>query len=315
MASKTHLIEILIGAPGSGKSTYAQKRIEEDKNCVVISRDAYRKMFKLAFGNSTDKVEKVITNALYENLRLLMTNKFNIIIDNTHCRMDVINELMQHISKYDRHNSYTVKFQVFDPPLKELYSRNVMREKDKQVPTEVIDRMFKNLQTVLNYQNRKVLTDYEQGLRLFSAPDRLYNDQLDDCVIVDIDGTVAHMNAKRGPFEWHRVDVDDPDYAIISLVYLLAFKYNIVFMSGRSADARELTDLWLKTYLPGLNYELYMRNSDDFRKDNIVKKELFQNFIENKYNVMYVLDDRQQVVDMWRNDLGLKVLQVAEGNF
>ena len=33
-----------------------------------------------------------------------------------------------------------------------------------------------------------------------------------------------------------------------------------------------------------------------------------------KYNVHFVLDDRQQVVDMWRS-LGLTVFQVAEGDF
>lgn len=311
----TYLIEVLIGAPGSGKTTYAEKRIEEDKNCVVISRDSYRKMFKLAFGNSTDKVEKVITTALYENLRLLMNGKFNIIIDNTHCRMEVINELMQHITKYDRHNLYKIKFQIFDPPLKELYSRNIMRPKDKQVPTEVIDRMFKNLQVVLNYQNRKLLSQYEDGLKSFTIPDRLYNDKLNDCVIVDIDGTVAHMNGKRGPFDWNKVDLDDPDESIISLVYLLASKYKIVFMSGRSEDARKLTELWLDVHMPTIGYELHMRGSNDFRKDSIVKRELFETHIASMYNVLYVLDDRQQVVDMWRNELGLKVLQVAEGNF
>ena len=122
MANKTQLIEILIGAPGSGKSTYANKRVREDSNCVVISRDSYRKMMKLEFGNSTDKVEKVITEMLYRDLLLLMNSKFNIIVDNTHCKMEVINELMERISKYDRHLNYQVKFQIFDPTLKELYT-------------------------------------------------------------------------------------------------------------------------------------------------------------------------------------------------
>jgi hypothetical protein len=57
-----------------------------------------------------------------------------------------------------------------------------------------------------------------------------------------------------------------------------------------------------------------MRAESDFRKDSIVKKELFDNHIKNKYFIEYVLDDRNQVVDMWR-DMGLKCLQVQEGNF
>lgn len=53
----------------------------------------------------------------------------------------------------------------------------------------------------------------------------------------------------------------------------------------------------------------------DNRKDSIVKRELYEKYIEGKYLIRFVLDDRNQMVDMWRNELGLKCLQVAEGNF
>lgn len=52
----------------------------------------------------------------------------------------------------------------------------------------------------------------------------------------------------------------------------------------------------------------------DMRKDSIVKRELFDAHIRDVYDVHYVLDDRQQVVDMWRG-LGLAVFQVAPGDF
>jgi hypothetical protein len=58
-----------------------------------------------------------------------------------------------------------------------------------------------------------------------------------------------------------------------------------------------------------------MRVDQDFRKDAIIKKELFMNNVHNKFFVEFILDDRKQVVDMWRNDLGLTVFQVAEGDF
>ncbi len=60
---------------------------------------------------------------------------------------------------------------------------------------------------------------------------------------------------------------------------------------------------------------LNMREAGDMRKDSIVKKELFDQHIRGKYNVRMVIDDRDQVVDMWRNELGLTCLQVAEGDF
>jgi len=52
----------------------------------------------------------------------------------------------------------------------------------------------------------------------------------------------------------------------------------------------------------------------DFRPDNLIKAELFNEHIKGKYNVRHVYDDRQQVVDMWRS-LGIKVYQVEKGDF
>jgi hypothetical protein len=41
---------------------------------------------------------------------------------------------------------------------------------------------------------------------------------------------------------------------------------------------------------------------------------LFEENMRGKYYIEYVLDDRNQVVDMWRS-IGLICLQVAEGDF
>ena len=60
--------------------------------------------------------------------------------------------------------------------------------------------------------------------------------------------------------------------------------------------------------------ELYMRKDEDRRADYIIKKEIYDEFIEPHYNVQFVLDDRDQIVKMWRG-LGLKVLQCQFGDF
>ena len=57
-----------------------------------------------------------------------------------------------------------------------------------------------------------------------------------------------------------------------------------------------------------------MRKSGDNRSDAIVKREIYETHIKDRYQVDYVLDDRYSVVRMWR-ELRLTVLQVAEGNF
>ncbi len=59
---------------------------------------------------------------------------------------------------------------------------------------------------------------------------------------------------------------------------------------------------------------LYMRPEGDTRKDVLIKQEIYEREVKGKYNVLFVLNDRQQVVDSWRA-LGLTVSQVAPGDF
>lgn len=137
---------------------------------------------------------------------------------------------------------------------------------------------------------------------------------LDSAVIVDIDGTLANMSG-RGPFEWHRVGEDSPNQAVVNLVKdLIAAGENVIVMSGRDGICRPQTEAWLAQHVaPGL--PLHMRTSGDQRADSIVKWELFRDHVADKFHVRFVLDDRDQVVHLWRRVLGLPTFQVADGNF
>ena len=80
-----------------------------------------------------------------------------------------------------------------------------------------------------------------------------------------------------------------------------------------TTNSNESTIKWLKDN--NINYdEIHMRQKNDYRKDSVVKKEIFYNIINKKYKVRFVLDDRDIVVNMWR-DLGLDCYQVYKGNF
>lgn len=133
-------------------------------------------------------------------------------------------------------------------------------------------------------------------------------------VLVDVDGTVALMGERR-PYDWARVGEDTPNSPVIDVVRaLFANGYRIVVMSGRDATCREATEAWLSQHL-GVPYTgPFMRAAGDNRKDSVVKVELFDRHIRDTYDVVCVLDDRDQVVRAWRG-IGLTVLQVAEGAF
>lgn len=133
-------------------------------------------------------------------------------------------------------------------------------------------------------------------------------------ILCDIDGTLAIMN-NRGPYEWDRVDTDLPNVPVLKLVTALQTALPIIFFSGRDESCREKTEQWLLRHGIVLNGGLFMRPAGDMRKDSVVKRELYDNHIRGKFYIEFVLDDRNQVVDMWRKELNLPCFQVAEGNF
>ncbi len=132
-------------------------------------------------------------------------------------------------------------------------------------------------------------------------------------VLVDIDGTVAHRT-NREPFEYDKVLEDRPDHQTIEMITALwRAGYKIIFISARDDSCFDDSYEWLRLNCPPF-IKLYMRKTGDFRKDAVVKEEIYRKHIEPFYDVFCVFDDRNQVVDMWRS-LGLKCFQPEAGDF
>lgn len=145
-------------------------------------------------------------------------------------------------------------------------------------------------------------------------------------IIFDIDGTLANLDHRLHFVNGHKKDwkqflalvSDDlPIDQTIFLNRLLKFhssttpqdNMDIVLSSGRSEDERADTEAWMAKY--GVYYDkLYMRPSGDFRADYVVKREMLDQMRADGREPWLVFDDRQSVVDMWRNE-GLFVLQCA----
>lgn len=134
-----------------------------------------------------------------------------------------------------------------------------------------------------------------------------------DAVIFDLDGTLA-LIGDRNPYDASDCEYDKLNHDVFDA--LMRYKeggYKIIICSGRSSKYLPQTDRWLGKHM--IEPDLFlMRKEDDMRKDSIVKREMFMNHILPNYYVNVVYDDRNQVVDMWR-DLGLTCFQVAPGNF
>jgi hypothetical protein len=136
-------------------------------------------------------------------------------------------------------------------------------------------------------------------------------------IICDLDGTLA-LTGNRDTYNPETVEDDLLNEPIAHILHVYSqqteFPVQLILITGRFEKYREQTDRWLAKY--GINYYiLFMRRDTDFRKDIILKKEIYKRHIKDKYDVLFVLEDRDQVVRMWRKSLGLTCLQVEYGDF
>ena len=278
-------ILLLKGLPASGKSTYSKELVTKDHNWVRVNKDDLRAMMNN--GEFLGKLEKQVIKTEREIAENALKLGKNVVIDDTN-----FNPIHEEYFR-DLAMRYGAEFEVkfFDTPLEECIKRDIKRPNG--VGETVIRKMY-------NQYLKPQPAVYEHNKNLRTA------------IMCDIDGTLAHM-IDRSPYDWGRVDTDEVDLTIKNLLDVLKDKYFIILVSGRDEVCREKTEKWLRgndiTY--GM---LLMRPEGDIRKDSIIKRELFETHIRPYYNVELVLDDRNQVVEMWRS-LGLKCLQVAEGDF
>jgi hypothetical protein len=193
--------------------------------------------------------------------------------------------------------------------VEECIARDAARPEDERVGGDVIRGMWQRYLAGRKLPLPVPVLDDVPAAKHYEPPVGV-----PDAFLVDIDGTVALM-AGRSPYDESRVGEDRPNEPVIRVVRALhAAGYRIVFCSGRTDACSGDTAAWLDEHV-GVPYEaLHMRSAGDQRKDSIVKAEIFEEHIRHAYRVVGVLDDRMQVVRMWRA-LGLTVLQVAEGDF
>ena len=282
------------GLPASGKSTWAKEQVANSKGKIKrVNKDDLRAMIDAGVWNKAN--EKEILNVRDTLINHYLSHGFSVIVDDTNLAPKH-EETLQKIAEEHR-STFEVK-SFLDVPLAECIRRDMLRP--EPVGKKVIRRMYDSIKDV-----------YEPKIE--------YDPNKPDCIIVDIDGTLAHMNG-RSPYDYTKVSTDVVDPVVSDIVR----RYRsvdimddnplyVIIVSGREDSCKPETEKWLQdNHIP--YDELHMRKSDDDRDDRIVKKEIFDAWINNRYNVKFVLDDRNRVVEMWRS-LGLKVLQVGEGDF
>jgi len=285
---------ILRGLPGSGKSTYAKQLLKEKTNTYKrINRDSLRAMFDDNYNSKgNEKFIKKMRDVLI--IEALKAGK-HVIVDDTNLSEKHITRFKQMAQQYQKETGEQIEVII-----KEMEtSLSECIERDKKRERTVGERVIRSMQ------------------RTFAKDKDRYAVQetsLPKAIICDLDGTLALMNG-RNPFAAEHCEADKLNVPVANVVFRYKeLGYKILLLSGRSDAFQEQTLNWLKQHK--IPYDaLWMRPAADRRKDSIFKRELYETNIENKYFVEFILDDRNQVVNMWRDDLKLPCFQVYYGDF
>lgn len=334
------MILILSGLPASGKSTYAGEWVAEDpQHRARINYDELRlHMYgpDWKFNRQEEDAMKgealnIASNALQQG--------FDVVVDNT----NLTTGARRPWEELGKHLGVPVEQLEIDTPVEECIRRDRQREGRARVGRAVIERMAlftgwidwsdKELYprdfvicdldgTIADctWRRKKFELPIKHSEKCHAELQHLENGKCTSC------GRKVGLNYDR----FFEACGDDPPITpVIRLLDRLVNPccypsgpkncghpdhedYDVLFVSGRPIDpCGKLTEDWLdKHHLFGRH--LFMRQGGDHRPDYIVKQEILDLLPKNR--IRYVLDDRNQVVEMWRRN-GLTCLQVADGNF
>lgn len=277
------------GLPASGKDTDALQRMAESNGKLKrINKDILREMID---GSKFSKErEKHILKARNMLLEYYLSEGYDVAITDT-------NYNPYHwdtVSYIARRFNAEVKMVRMDTSVYECLRRNAQRP--NPVPDTTIWNMYRKY--------------------VYKKP--VMNENLPNAYIVDMDGTLA-LPLHRHPYEYEKVLQDELNEPVERVVRQLAPQNHIIIVSGREnvlldgSTVQERTEQWL--YEKSIPYDkIYLRKKGDHRPDHVVKKEIYETYIENNYNVLGAFDDRASIVELWRS-LNITTFDVAGGTF
>lgn len=300
-----------VGLPGSGKTTRAKHIVDDQERdeAVMISRDDIRMTL---FGYKTGMnggAERLVTKVQEAMIKESLAAGLTVVVHDCNLRAAYRKRF---VKLAEESGSSWHQLDLTDVPLQTCLSRNALR--DEPVPEYVITDWHKKFIKPLKGAPMPVP---EAGSGITKGETYVPDTQKRKAILVDIDGTVANHEGVRGPYDTSRYHLDYPHHDVIEIVrdYHYRLGYDIIFMSGRDEKFRGVTEEWLYQEVKVPIAGLFMRPEGDTRPDNVVKLELFnKNVRDSEWCVKFALDDRDRVVKNWRS-IGLRTLQVAEGNF
>lgn len=292
---------LLCGPPGSGKSSLSKELFYQPQDdsafgieYIRISQDDQGKEHLTIFNEALARGDSVIVD-----------------------RMNFNKEQRERYMKPAKEAGYSTRIIVLHVP------NDVCRERMKSRTNHPTIKDDKTAAKVLNFffKNYERVTDDEADV-----VERLGwgSNNKPKAIICDLDGTLCNIDhrlhfVKGDNKSWkdffYNIPYDSVNEWCQDILECMTFANEniVVFASGRPDNYRKDTAEWLNNNeIPG--EELFMRPRGDYRKDDIVKEIIYEFEIKPRFEVLFWLDDRQQVVDKIRSH-GVTVLQCAKGDF
>lgn len=315
---------MLCGPAGSGKTTYRRQLIQENNDiATVVSGDEQGKQHREIFAEAIkDKHPTIIIDRM----------SFNV-------------EQRSRFLKPAKEAGYNTEVVVFHVPRQTCYDRIMARENHptingnfSEIKYGAVVKEWKNEPETKKQQSNSALDTF------FTKYERVEDTEADvvtrlghegnkpTAIICDLDGTLCNIDhrlhhVKHEIKKHNRWDLFNKEIVndglnawcanILNQMNVEDFFHNIsnqiVLCSGRVDSCRKDTVDWLAKHKIPYQH-LFMRHRSDFRQDYIIKEIILDFEILPRYSVLFAIDDRLQVTQMWRRR-GIVCLQCAEGNF
>lgn len=293
-------IVILVGPPGSGKSTY----------CSTVLSSHYR-----ISQDDQGKTEH------WSNFNKALSLGKSIVIDRMNFNKEQRDKYLN-AALLSSSAPYKTKIVVFHVPANTCLVRCNKRQDhptitNSQDASKAIDMFFRKYQRVSDSEADSVIRLGWDGSK-------------DNAIVCDLDGTLCNID-HRMPFlagkvadseetqkkDWKSFFSNIPNDVLNPWCAQILWKFEdstkILFCSGRPDDYRASTQQWLINNQLG-SHPLLMRRRNDFRKDDIIKEIILEFELKTRYDILFWLDDRRQVVDKIREH-GIVVLQCCAGEY
>ena len=287
-----HKLVILVGPAGSGKSTLAHQ-LNTMEDFVRINQDAQGREHLALF-------DEVILGG------------HNVIVD----RMNFTKQQRSRYLDLAKSHGYTTKIIVLHQPYAVCLERCINRKGHETIKEEAAARSALNM----FFSKYERVEDGEADVVNRVWPDG----EKPLAVWVDMDNTLSDATHREHYLQGEKknwkgffseMSKDPVNEWCRQLVNGMAYNSKVLICSARPDDYRKQTEDWL--YKNSINYhELIMRSRGDHRKDSITKEVMYEFEVKTRYNLLFSVDDRKQVIDQIRKH-GIVVLDCAgeKGHF